>query len=357
MEQENKMIAEEEISLKDILLKVRDFCVEIWNKRMWILITAIFIASVMFLSASLKPRIYEGKVTFMLDEEGKGNLGGVSSLLGQFGFGGNQQGRNLNRILDLSRSRIITQLVLFNKIEIDNKNDYLANHIILEYDYHEIWEESTIGLKDFLFSHDSVAIFNRAENTALKQLHKLIAGADGKGGLLSSSINENSGIMTILAETTSSEISFYLTEISYKNLTDYYKKKAVEKQHKTYGLFKSKTDSIQQALNLAQYRLSKFQDSNRNLTLRQYEIERRKLELEIQKLVVAFGETYKNLELADFALKSQTPFIQKIDSPLYPLDSFKPSKWKAATNGIMIGLVLSILFVLMRKILSDALQG
>lgn len=338
---------EDEISLKDLILKIQEYFWVVLRK--WWLVALITIPIVLyhFYQAYTTPIVYPATLTFMLNEDEGGGMGGLSAILGQFGFGGGRKGKyNVKKLLELSKTRRIVQLALFEKIDFNNKTDYLANHIILAYDYHEKWVESEIGLKDFLFSHDSIPAFNRAENTVLKILHGRVIGSPSTEGLMSTSIDDDSGIMSISAKANSEQLSILLAELIYKKLSNFYIDKTIEKQQRTYQLFKSKADSIQQALNNAQYRLLKFKDTNRALSLRQYEAEEIRLQQETKKLILAYGEVYKNLEVADFSLKSATPFVQVIDLPIPPIRGKGSSKLVAIIKGGIIGVILGITIVL-----------
>ena len=116
----------------------------------------------------------------------------------------------------------------------------------------------------------------------------------------------------------------------YENLSEFYVEKAIEKQKATYDLIKAKTDSIKVALNAAEYRLAKFKDSNQRLWTRTARLEEERLSREIQLLILMYGESVKNLEFADFSLKTKTPFIQLIDAPLPPLTANQIHKGMAA---------------------------
>lgn len=335
---------EDEISLKDLILKIQEYFWVVLRK--WWLVALITIPIVLyhFYQAHTTPVVYSATLTFMLNEDEGGGMGGLSAILGQFGFGGGSKGKyNVKKLLELSKTRRIVQSVLFEKVNLNDKYDFLANHIILEYDYHSNWEEQET-LKGFLFRHDSIAAFTRIENMILKMLHGQVISTEK--GLMSTSIDNDSGIMSLSTKTTSEQLSIILSELIYEKLSSFYIDKTIERQKATFELFKSKTDSIQQALNSTQYQLLRFQDTHRNLTLKQYESEQFRLQREVQKLILSYGEAYKNLEVADFSLKSATPFVQVIDYPIPPIRGKGSSKLVAIIKGGIIGVILGITIVL-----------
>ena len=349
----------EEVTLKELILKVRGYYFEVINNFKTLLLITIPSVVLMVVLAWLTPPIYPATLTFMVISEEGGGFNSISAVLGQFGIGGGGGGgkNNLDRILELSKSRKIVQQALFESVNLKNIDDYLANHIIKDYDFHEEWEEDTTGLKGFLFKHKNVEKFNRTENKVLKKLHGHIIGSSDEKGIMSNSYGEDTGIMSITTNANSESLSIVFTETIFRKLSEFYVTKTVEKQTKTYDIFKAKVDSLQIELNNAQYRLLRFKDSNRNLGLSQYKTEEYKLEQEIQKLILSYGEAYKNLEFTDFALKNKTPFVQEIDLPIPPILPRKQSKVKAVILGGVLGGFLGLAFIIGRKLFREIMEN
>ena len=135
----------------------------------------------------------------MINDDEGGSLAGLAGMLGQFGFGMGGGESNLDKILELSKARIITQKALFEKEEIDGQNDYLANHLISALTQEKKWvnksffsfgNKDELNLTDFSFTHDSFPAFSLLENKALKKLHTHIIGKEKMGGAFTSDYSE-----------------------------------------------------------------------------------------------------------------------------------------------------------------------
>ncbi|MFK7776062.1 MAG: hypothetical protein AB8F94_28325, partial [Saprospiraceae bacterium] len=294
----------------------------------------------------------------MNEDDGSG-LGALGGLAASFGFGGGGGGEfNLEKMLSLLKSRNIIQQGLFEKTEIDGVVDFFANHLIREYDFHEEWEESET-LKDFTFKNEKVDEFTRTDYEALKSVYAKIVGSDKTQGILSSNINEDTGIMTLNIESVNETLSIKLLNSLFEKLSTFYIDKTIEKQKQTYEITKNKTDSLLGVMNYVQARLLKVKDTRRNTTLNQYRSEELKLEREYQINLIAYGEALKNREIADFTLKSKTPFIQSIDLPIPPLEPNKTltTYIKQIIIGGILGVFLAIAFIIGRKIYRDTMEG
>lgn len=355
---EQNYIEEDEITLKELILKVKEFFQEVVKN--WLLVVLITIPFVLyfFYKTYKTPITYTSELTFMMNDKG-GGMGALGGLAASFGFGGGGGGEfNLEKMLSLLKSRNIIQQGLFEKIEMDGKVDFFANQIIRKYGFHEKWEESET-LKEFMFKSDNLDGFSRIENQVLKTIYSKVIGSAKMQGLLSSSINKETGIILLNIESINEDLSIKFLNSLFEKLSSFYIDKAVEKQKQIYEITKSKADSLLGVVNYVQSRLLKIKDTQRNTILNQYRSEELTLERDYKITLIAYGEAVKNKEIADFSLKSKTPFIQSIDLPIPPLspNKTKMTYIKQVIIGGILGVFLAIAFILGRKIYRDTMES
>ncbi len=346
----------DEITLKELIEKVKSSGQEI--KKYWyiLVILAIPIMAYQFYAAYKTPITYPATLTFMVNEDTGGGGGMLAGLLGSFGLGGGGGGeQNLLKILELAKSRHIMQEAILTKATIDGSMDYLGNHLIRHMKEQNEWvgAKDTTGLFNFQFLRDSVTKFTKTENRALFVVCNKLTG---EGGIFGSANNKETGIMTFSITTTSEELSIELLKTIYDKLGSYYIDKSTEKQRITYDLLRNKTDSIRSLLGGKEYAKASFDDSNLGLQFAAPKVTGQRLDRDVKMLQVVYGEAIKNLEMADFALKNKTPFIQAIDLPVAPLKKVKKSKLKGLLTGLSIGILLGSVFVVGRKIIRNAMM-
>ena len=175
-----------------------------------------------------------------------------------------------------------------------------------------------------------------------------------KKALVTADYNEDSNIMSLTAATTEEVLSFELARGLYESLSNYYVNKAVEKQLKTYRIVSAKRDSVMTALRSAEYQLASFKDRGRGLVFRTDQIAEMRLQREITALAAIYAEVAKNTEVADFALRNKTPFIQVIDAPVYPLRPVVYSLPRKILIGLILGGFVGALAVIVRKTIREA---
>jgi hypothetical protein len=357
---------DDEITLKEIILKIREYFGEIVrNWKIVLLVTFIFLAYMIYKS-SRSEYSYQAKLTFMLNQNEGGSFSGLGGILGQFGFGEKSE-FNKNKIMILNKSRRIVEKAIFEKVKINNKVDFLANHIIINQDTLGKWASVPFymrpfskdnPLKGFIFKNGNFERFSELENTALKSVYNVVAGNPDKGdaGVMTNGFDKESGIMHISTVTTNPELSIAITNKVFDNLSRFYIEKTIEKQKATYDVLKSKTDSIFALLQGKEAGAAAIEDRNVASWGSTTKLPSRRHTRDIQKLTIMYSETLKNLEIADFAVKNQMPLVQPIDRPIMPITGEKTSIIKSLMIGLFLGFFVSSLFIILRRIIREALN-
>jgi hypothetical protein len=343
----------DDITLREFLGKAQEYLQEV--KRNWFILL-LFICP--FLGwfgykAFIRPITYTAQLTFMLNDDKGG--GGLASVLGQFGslLGGGSGEYQLEKILEIARSRRIAASAFFQKATFDGKDDYYANHIIRIQGLHELWQKDSM-LNGFFFTHNEVERFNRRENKALLAVYGQLIGGEGvEYPMLGTSLNDDTGILALSMRTRSEMLSIELLEILYAELSDFYIGKSVQREQETLDILAQKRDSLARALRRNDYTAATFTDQNNNLLLQSDKVPGKRLQRDNQMLTLMYGEALKNAEVAEFALKSSAPFLTVIDTPIPPIKADPRGRVKSLMTGFLIGLIAGLVLILGRKFFKE----
>ncbi|MFZ1675664.1 MAG: hypothetical protein WBP41_11255 [Saprospiraceae bacterium] len=354
--EEKQIVHEDEASLKDLVIKFREYALE--SIRYWYIpaLFAILVGGYQLYKYYTYDPVYPAKITFSVDEDEGGGTTGLSSVLGQFGLGGVRPTRyNLDKILELSKSRRVVQQTLFKKITIDGKEDFIANHLLRLYKLNTVDPKKSKTDSPFYFTKDSVLDFDRKENEVLLMLYNIIIGPPDQPNkaLLSAAYNEDTNIMSLSASTTDEILSLELAKHMFESLSNYYVNKAIEKQVKTFRIVREKRDSVLAVLKSVEYQLANFRDSHRNLLMKTDQVSELRLQRELTALAAMYAEVLKNTEVADFALRNKTPFIQVIDSPILPIAPAQLSLLRQILIGLILGGAIGVALVTGRKFFKE----
>ncbi len=362
-EMKQTYIQDDEITLKELILKLQEFWKELWERKLVIILIALVFGLLFFLKSNREPVLFNAELTFMVNEDEGNSMGAMASVLGQFGLGGMGRGNsefNLDKILELSRSKRIIYRTIMDTVIYDAKPEIVANHIINLYEFHKGWNKSKDeNLHNFLFDINDLSKINETGQKALKSIYTKVVGNKKKSNdpLFSSSYGEETGILNLSVSSESEALSIQLANSIFKYLSEYYITKTIEPQQETVNALSSKTDSLQGALASAEYRLANYDDTNLSLFTQKDRVRRDRLQREVSILTIMYGEAVKNLETANFALQNKTPFFQVIDPPIAPISASPKSYLRSILIGLFLGGFLASLFYLFRKIFRDAMAG
>jgi uncharacterized protein involved in exopolysaccharide biosynthesis len=342
--------ADDEISLRDIILKIKEFTSELIRYWWLLLVIALAFMGIMLFRYYTTPPTYSADMTFTLRTFGKGSSP-AAALLGNFGLGLEAgEGFSIKRMLDLAKSRRVITGPLFSMITINGKNDYVANHLIRLYDKHEEWAKSSNEkMRGFLFTHSNIDKFDDVEksiySTVTQQLNSLYSIAEDK----------ETKIITLSVNSRNKELTMFLCNNIYESISEYYIQQSIEKEARNYEITRKRADSTGIELITAELRLAQYRQQNRDLRLETEKIKENALERIVERLSFMYRETARSMETAKFNLDNQTPIFQEIDRPLYASPSGTTLK-KTLIIGILLGSFIAIAFIVTRKIIRDAMQ-
>ena len=347
---------DQDLSLKDMIVKGRDFVLLLWKGRYLILVLALMAGALMYLRARLQPVTYGATLTFALNEGENMGYSSISGLLGQFGMGGGTGKISLDKIVELSRSMRIVNTALFDKAFVAGEEDFLANHIIRLYELDKKWAESNEAYRDFRFRSDSLAGFSLLQNAALKGVYGFTVGG-AKPGLLSCNYKTESTIFSLNSQTENEELSLALTDRIFYHLSRFYIQQSSDKQKQTFDLVKAKADSIYERWTNSEYAISNIDESEGALWAPTDRTRKTIQSKQSNMYAIAYGEALKNLEIADYALKNSTPFIREIDRPFSPLDAQAPNRIRQLLIGLILGGALASAWIIGKKLVLDAIKS
>jgi len=221
-----------DISLRDVVLTIKEYISEIFRRWKLLCILGFGLGILLFiLKLDIKP-IYNADLSYMLNEDERGAVGGIAAMLGQFGLPSSTDS-NFDKIIELSKTRRITQKALFRKSTIEGKEDYLANHLIESLVCLKKWnnkgllgfmaKDDGLDLDNFKFSHDSISQFSILENKALKTIHRAMVGKEKQSGLFNSAYSEITGIMEFSMQSTDPDLSIDIVNSMYENKIRFYR--------------------------------------------------------------------------------------------------------------------------------------
>lgn len=342
-------------SLKELILQGIFWYKFLLSKWKFILILA-FVGALAGLGYSIlnKPK-YNAKITFALEDKAATGGGGIMSIASQFGFdlGGSNGGVFTgDNILELLKSRLLIEKTLLTTVNINGKDQKLISYYLDFTKLNKNWSNDPL-LKNFSFDSTSNESLRYQRDSILGDVYSTIFN-----DMLSvKKIDKKLSVVAVNFVSGNERFSQLFVENLVDNVASFYIDTKTGKSRKNVALLEHRVDSVKNELDAAMYGRAQFSDQNFGLVRQQAAVPKIKQEIRVQMLSTMYTELIKNLEFAKLALMREEPIIQIIDRPILPLDKQKlGKKMGVILGGILFGF-LSVLFIIIKKVLSDIMNS
>ena len=344
----NSNIENDEISLKELIFKIKEWVIYFKSKWKQIFIAVIIGALIGLAVAVFDKPTYKATLSFVMEEDKGPAIGGAASIASNLGIdlgGGGGGIFTAVNIAELMKSRLIVFKVLLNPLIINGKTSSLAEYYIqINNLQNKESENSSFNNLAFSTGADSSKL-SLQQNIILMKIHK---------NLIS---NENLSIMqkdkkvSILAiEVTSNNELFskLFCENLAKEASEFYIETKSKKAKNNVQILQRQLDSVKKALNFHISGTASAIDNIYNLNpafnLKSASIKEK--QIDVQANTAIFTNLIAQLELAKITLRKETPLIQMIDTPILPLDLVKLGKTKAIIlGGFLAGFICCLYLI------------
>jgi len=349
----------EDISLKEILLKVNHWYKYMLSKWLTILIYSFLGAAIGVSYGLLSKSTYTASTTFVLENgDGSGsNLGqyaGLASMAGidiGGGGGGMFQGDN---ILELYKSRAMIQKTLLSPV-MENSKELIVDRYILVNELKDKWSKKA-ELLNLKFSPESYRA--DASNPKIVRLKDSVMGkiveAINKDGLKASRPDKKLNKMQVDVKSKDEAFAKLFNDQLVKNVNEFYIQTKTKKSADNIAILNQKVDSVRSIMYGSINSAAAIGDATPNLNptrlaQRIAPIQRRQFEATSSQAILS--EMVKNLEISKMNLMKETPLIQVIDQPIFPLEKERFGGLKGLIfggigAGFLICLILTMKFIL-----------
>ena len=354
-------IEQDEISLKELILKIKDWYRFLLSKWIVLLAAGIFGGAIGVGYAFMQKPTYTATLSFALEDEkqGGGGLSGALGLASSLGIdlgtsaGGAFSGANL---IELMKSRKIVEKALLNPNTINGKTQSLAQYFINFNELNKNWSKNS-ALKNILFDVEADrAKYTLQQDSILGNVYASIAGANG---LLSVAQKDKKiSIINIEVKSTNELFSKTFTESIAQEVSSYYIEIKSKKARQNMEILQRQTDSIRAELNGAITGVASAADNtfglNPAMLVRKTPGTRRQVDVQANTAILT--QLVTNLEMAKVSLRKETPLIQVIDKPILPLKKEKIGKLKSLIIGGFLAGFLMALVLISKKLFAGILE-
>jgi hypothetical protein len=281
---------------------------------------------------------YAASTTFILEEKSAtgGGLAGIASQVG-LDLGSLGSGSSLftgDNILDIIKSRVIIEKVLLTPIS-GNSGKTLAD-LYLEFS----------GMGEKLPAPVSFAIPSVAHTVYQDSILYVMYDQIAKKNVSVDRLNKKGSIFKIVTVSQNQVFSKNFAERLLKETTTYYVNVKTSTAAANVKRLQARGDSLLRVLNAKSYNAASFQILDPNVAFKSMSVPAEVSSRDKSIVFSIYAEVTKNLEMSRIALVSQTPVIQLLDVPKYPLMDDRKSYLFLGLVGFIAGIFAAIFLCL-----------
>jgi len=339
---------DKELSIKELITSAKELLSYFLSKWFIILFIGIFGAVIGLTYSFFKKTKYIAATTFVLEEDRSNNLGSLAGIASAAGLDLGTTGGSIfqgDNILDLYKSRKMIVKTLLTEVVDYNRKELLVERYIRFNRLREKWKDNEKLIK-ITFGSEAIdqPVYERVQDSLLTSF----ANDINKNILSVTKPDKKTGIIRAEVSSTDEFFSKSFNENIVKNVNDFYIQTKTKKSIYNIKILQQKTDSVRAIMNGAIYSAVAITDATPNLNpTRQIQrvapAQRAQFSAETNKAIL--GALVQNLELAKISLRKETPLIQVIDEPIFPLEKVRIGKAVAIIIGGVIGGVLALLIL------------
>ncbi|MDG2433857.1 Wzz/FepE/Etk N-terminal domain-containing protein [Flavobacterium sp.] len=345
----------DEISLKELLEKAKEWSNYLLSKWKVILIAGIVGAALGMTYSIIKKPIYTATLTFVVeDDKSGGGLGGALGLASSFGIdlgGGGGSVFSGSNLMELFKSRSMVEKALLSDVVSNGKQIPLVEMYIQDQGWRESWSKDSL-LSNISFNDLSKEEqFGRVKDSILGRIYV---------DLSNQSLNVEQkdvkvSIINIDVASTNELFAKLFIENLVKQVSNFYIDTKSKKSRENMLILEHQTDSIRQALNSAITGVAVATDNTFNLNpaLNVKRAPSARRQVDVQANTAILTELVKQTELAKVTLRKETPLIQVIDAPILPLKKEKFGIIKGILLGGFIFGFMVTAFLIIRRFLRE----
>ncbi len=349
--QRNNPNSPAEFSVRDLAKNISLLSRFLMRKWKVILICAIAGALLGWCYATFRKTVYTAAVSFTVEGD-EDSPQGISGLAEQFGVNlGDKKSSLFNgdNLIVFFKSRSMVQKALLSEATFGNRTEVLVNRYIEFNHLRSKWAQSAT-LRNLTFTPNEQGL-TRLQDSILGAFYKKITKE-------SLDVDKNDKRLSIINLEFKSKDELFakaFAETETANVVDFYIKSQTYKSQHNVDILQYQTDSVRRVLNSSLSGMAESTDDapNANPLKQVLLIPQQKKQVDVEASKEVLAELIKNLELAKYTLRKETPLIQFIDQPILPLDNDLVTWSKGITIGAILGIVLSIFILSAIKILKS----
>ena len=314
-------------------------------EKWWLFATVSLVFGIVgFLYALKQKPTYQSNLTFIIDQgNNTSGMSGALSLAAQFGFnigGGVNEMFSGDNILEIVKSRHIIESVFLSVDTFDARP-----YTLIEFYRQKIPKVNENNTSVVKKAHFPVGITRASLNYVQDSVLYATYTNFVNFSLEADRPDKRLSIFSIRVKSENEKFTKVFTDKLIHATDNLYTDISSKKERQTLEILEQRVASMKGGLSESLSSKAASQDVNLNPAFAESQVPLQKQQVNIQAYGSAYGEMFKNLEIARFQYLNKIPLIQIIDHADYPMKKITTSKLKTATLFALAGAFITFLLL------------
>jgi len=315
------------------------------RKNWWLFVSIGLLCGLLgYIYASKQKPTYESRLTFALNDGGESDLSSTFGIASQFGFniGGSGGAFASDNILEIILSRKVIEKTLLTVDTFNGKSFTFIEYYL--YELHNINKKDAEKKAHFFSSNNRKENLNDFQDSILFSIYTTFS----KQNVVARRPDKKLNIYEVKVMSNDARFSKKFTDRLIAETNAFYIEVCSKKAKQTLDVLEKRLENMKTEFSNSLSKKATVQDANTNTALSVADVPIQKKQMDIQLYGGAFGELFKNLEIARFQYLKEVPLMQIIDDADYPMKKITVSKIKTALVFLFVSQILLIVgFVLL----------
>ena len=302
-----------------------------------------------FLYARQQKPKYESNLTFVVDQGNNSGISNVVNLAAQFGLNMGRSNNDIfagDNIIEIVKSRRIVESVFLSVDTFD-----LTPYTLIGF-----YRQKMMYLDNKstpLSVHFPVGVTRASLNYAQDSILYATFMSFVKFSLEVDRPDKSLSIFSIRVNSSNEKFTKLFTDKLIRATDSFYTDIYSKKERETLEILERRVAYMKGGVSSSISGKAASQDANLNPVFAESQVPLQKQQMNIQVYGSAYGELFKNLELARFQYLNKIPLIQIIDHADYPMKKIKASKLKTSFMFALMGVFIMFLILWLNRLYKD----
>ncbi|WP_447770490.1 lipopolysaccharide biosynthesis protein [Sphingobacterium faecium] len=344
----------DEMTLKQLILNIQRQINYLISKWYILLILGFLGGGLGYFYGKMQTPTYTATTTFVLESsegEGVSKFSGIASMVG-IDMGNSSGGLfQQDNLLEFYKSRKMLEASLLKNSPSDTAKLMIDKYLEM---IHQDQKGSVVKI-DFL-NNKLTGVVKRERDSVLSKVIKDIS----TNNLKVDKVDKKLSILKVDFTSTDEVFAKEFNEALVEEVNEFYIETKTKKSLRNIEILSYKADSVRAVMNgsIASAAIAVDMTPNLNPTRQaQRLIPSQRSQFSVESNKVILGQILQNLEIAKMSLLQESPLIQIVDEPNYPLEKKTVSKSKMAIIGFIVAGILGVIVLIVYQFIRATLKN